>query len=632
MRSPGNGKDSSASLAELKEQANIAFAKKEYDQALGLWEQALRLGPGSKAESALLHSNKAAALMAGRKFKDAVKECSSALEAEPAFFRALLRRAKAYEGLGQIKNAVSDLAQANKLDAATPESRAAEARLRAALSGKKPASAAPAAARKHGGVPAARRGARRLRRGSWPAAGLPRPSWPLATTCARCSSSPGITYLELQEHVRQVYPQAAPFVLKFLDREGDLVTIGSRADLQVAMQQCVEAARASGGARPGAPLQLAPIRLQVVRAASEAEVPAVPAEELAYVQQMLSGLQKAAKAQGADEAGASPPVQVDEWILSFVDLLKEHCGIDPDRPLEASETPAPDELLDAATEKFEDQVCFGMYNQASVEQYRAEFLMYRAARRRRAGRRGRRGRGARLDAAERKHREALAYKAGFLDGYLGLSSVAQSRAKLAANYLLEPVKPREDLADAAARAAAEEAANREAQKRVFERVSAASAQTAEPFMEASYAFINQAIEHMPADERAREIRPMKPTAEQVPGDPDSEMPVRASLMINLGNAYYEHSILRAAGGLDWRPLLERAAEQFRAAGAHELDVKNALKGHPMADELKDLIGDDEEAEAPAESAPVAKTEEAKAPKGLPALPKAKAKAKAKAEE
>ena len=29
---------------------------------------------------------------------------------------------------------------------------------------------------------------------------------------------PGVTYLELMEHVRQLYPAAGPFVLKFVDK------------------------------------------------------------------------------------------------------------------------------------------------------------------------------------------------------------------------------------------------------------------------------------------------------------------------------------------------------------------------------------------------------------------------------
>ena len=49
-------------------------------------------------------------------------------------------------------------------------------------------------------------------------------------SCASCRSPastvpltlpqlvPGVTYLELMEHVRQLYPAAGPFVLKFVDK------------------------------------------------------------------------------------------------------------------------------------------------------------------------------------------------------------------------------------------------------------------------------------------------------------------------------------------------------------------------------------------------------------------------------
>ena len=68
------------------------------------------------------------------------------------------------------------------------------------------------------------------------------------------------------------------------------------------------------------------------------------------MQQVLAQMQQRAAAQQATRAGAAgadaqpsgdaaeqQPVQVDEWIVQFVELLKEHCGIDPDKPLEAQE-------------------------------------------------------------------------------------------------------------------------------------------------------------------------------------------------------------------------------------------------------------------------------------------------------
>ena len=89
---------------------------------------------------------------------------------------------------------------------------------------------------------------------------------------------------------------------------------------------------------------------------------------------------QAAQAAPAAEAGAAAAggeqqpqqqLQIDEWILSFVDLLKEHCGLDPDRPIECNEVgqdklnaafmemmendARADELLGQAYDKFEDQ-------------------------------------------------------------------------------------------------------------------------------------------------------------------------------------------------------------------------------------------------------------------------------------
>jgi len=102
------------------------------------------------------------------------------------------------------------------------------------------------------------------------------------------------------------------------------------------------------------------------------------------------------------------------------------------------------------------------------------------------------------------------------------------------------------------------------------------------------------------------------------------------MLINLGNAHYEHSILRAAGGLDWRTPVETAHALFREAGAADVDIRIALTGHPMAAQMADIIGPEPEppaaaaaAAAPAEEAAAA---EGEAPKGLPSLgPKPKKK-------
>lgn len=186
-------------------------------------------------------------------------ECSAALEGQPSFFKALVRRAKAYEQLGQHKAALADLQRANRLDAATDDTRDSERRLREAVAGKKPAgmggglaqrgkaSAVPTKAPAGGrqivfpaklsmgddtrflqvrATPALCAGASGKRAckdaaAAEPLARRPRGRQPGTSALVlppRLQLVPGVTYFELTEHVRQLYPAAGPFVLKFVDK------------------------------------------------------------------------------------------------------------------------------------------------------------------------------------------------------------------------------------------------------------------------------------------------------------------------------------------------------------------------------------------------------------------------------
>ena len=92
-----------------------------------------------------------------------------------------------------------------------------------------------------------------------------------------------VTYAELQHAVREKFPSAGPLILKYLDREGDLVTITDRNDLQVALKEVVENAEKAAGQHggPRLPNMIPPLRLHATRAKSEvstslhASVPAI---------------------------------------------------------------------------------------------------------------------------------------------------------------------------------------------------------------------------------------------------------------------------------------------------------------------------------------------------------------------
>jgi tetratricopeptide (TPR) repeat protein len=55
------------------------------------------------------------------RFKEAVNECTSALEVDGSYAKALIRRSKAYEGMHHYKQALNDIQKANKVDSANPD-------------------------------------------------------------------------------------------------------------------------------------------------------------------------------------------------------------------------------------------------------------------------------------------------------------------------------------------------------------------------------------------------------------------------------------------------------------------------------------------------------------------------------
>lgn len=70
------------------------------------------------------------------RYKEAVKECTSALELQPTYARGLMRRAKAQESLGNYKLALTDILAVNNSDSASSDSCAAEKRLKELVNGK----------------------------------------------------------------------------------------------------------------------------------------------------------------------------------------------------------------------------------------------------------------------------------------------------------------------------------------------------------------------------------------------------------------------------------------------------------------------------------------------------------------
>jgi tetratricopeptide (TPR) repeat protein len=264
-RSPQTAKK----IGELKMEAGKLFVGKDYGKAVDAYDRAIKLLPDS-TDKADLFSNKAACFYqqkkcaarpgrsrgrpccgceglpgiaawhrgrtaprrlirpppwAARRFKEAVKECTSALSIAPSLSKALRSRAKALEQLGLYKQALADVQALNRGDAANDESREAERRLKDTMSGRRSGSGAAASATN---------GAAPLQRAAGRAAGRSNPPYTFAAKCTFGNEtrlvhmSHNVSYADLYAAVQDKFPGAGPVALKYLDREGDLVTITSR--------------------------------------------------------------------------------------------------------------------------------------------------------------------------------------------------------------------------------------------------------------------------------------------------------------------------------------------------------------------------------------------------------------------
>ncbi|XP_011096015.1 HSP-interacting protein [Sesamum indicum] len=106
--------DSSAFLKrahEIKEEGNRRFQAKDYVGALQQYDNALKLTPNVHPDRAVFHSNKAACLMQMKPidYGAVISECTLALQVQPQFVRALLRRARAFEAVGKYEMAMQDV-------------------------------------------------------------------------------------------------------------------------------------------------------------------------------------------------------------------------------------------------------------------------------------------------------------------------------------------------------------------------------------------------------------------------------------------------------------------------------------------------------------------------------------------
>ncbi|XP_050359730.1 tetratricopeptide repeat protein 1 [Nymphalis io] len=119
------------SVAEvLKTKGNLAFKNEEFEQSIEKYTEALRICPLQFAEQrAVLYCNRSAAKLKLGRYKQAIKDCTKAVELDDKYVKAYYRRAQCYELTEKLDESLEDYKKMLLIDPTHKEAQSAVVRL-----------------------------------------------------------------------------------------------------------------------------------------------------------------------------------------------------------------------------------------------------------------------------------------------------------------------------------------------------------------------------------------------------------------------------------------------------------------------------------------------------------------------
>lgn len=594
---------------ELKEEGNKLFQRREHERALLNYEKAIKLLPRGHPDVAYLHSNLAACYMqmSPPDHYRAINECNLALDASPRYSKALLKRARCFEALGRLDLAYRDVAKVlavepNNLTAIDVGDRVKKAMdekgivmddKEAMPSPEEVVAAAPKQKprKKKGRKAAAKAAAAAVEEEEEakvvePVKEVEEPPrqvklvfgedirW--AQVPASCSLA------QLREAVRSKFPGLKAVLVKYKDKEGDLVTITNQDELKWAEDL----------AEPGSSL-----RLYVTEANPEHE-PYLDDTNSGPLERNVNSDNGSTRSNRQDE-DRSTVTCIDDWIVQFARLFKNHVGVSSDEYLDLHEvsmklyteaiedtitTEEAQEVFQLAESNFQEMAALAFFHWGNVHMSRARKRLllpgdspqesvleqvkeaYEWAKEE-------------YNKAGRRYEEAVKAKPNFFEGFLALAHQHFEQAKLSWYYAIGSsvdldTWPSSEVLELFNKAED----NMERGTEMWEEMEEQRLKNrSKPSQE------NVVLEKMGLDEYIKDVS-TDDAAEQASN-------MRSQINILWGMLLYERSVVEFKLGLPmWEDCLMAAIEKFKLGGASATDIAVLVKNHCANETAQDGLG------------------------------------------
>jgi len=524
---------------EIRQEAGNLLKAGKFEHAKQSYEKALQLLQSCKGrdkEAAVIHGNLGAIFMLQRDFDESIKECSLALDLDQTMDRVRQRRERAYEITGNLLAALADTRFLLR------QSKGKEAKQVFALIELKL-------------VEQIRTKAVAKRREQDAARGDREPEIvPIKLEHAKdvrlLEVEDDLNYAKLKALALEKFPDLDHFNVKVRDEDGDEITLTSGDDIAAALKS-------------------AKISKFFVLPVAEGAVIDPPSAEMESMRvlpdlrdtQTYAGDQIQAAAAAAEKKPEEEVYELDDWMIDFAELFKEHLGIDIDTPLDLSKVAwekcaealdsavhndKSEALLRQAANKFEEVILTALVNLGNV--YMCVARKYIDGKKEKEDSLEEIAKAdVELDAAKTMYKTALERKADFADAILSLGQLEFEKGKISTSFGVP-----------------------EGHKYHVSR--------AEEYFLRSIDFFKDSLGLLKEGGEKEKEEGAAPGAED-------QANVKAQAKVMWGNALYELSQVFAQGDKDWKPVLTEAIDKFKEAKCQKEEVTNALKMHCKADEI-----------------------------------------------